>query len=722
MLYTGGSFSGRERNCCFLNRGEMPFADISAVAGFDFADDGRALGIVDWDLDGDLDVWSVNRSAPRTRFLRNVAPNNNHFFAIRLEGTTCNRDAIGARVEIYLVDEKQPRWIQTVSAGNGYLSQSSKWLHFGLGEKGDIERVLVRWPGDETEEFVGLKPDTHVRLVQGSGVVKLLSPRAIVELEPSSLETPPESEAARIVLSGRVSLAALEYRDYEGLPHVVPLGEQPLAITVWASWCSPCLKELKAWNEAEDRIRDAGLNILALSVDEPNKHQAARTLLQDQFQWRFDSGLATPKLIDSLNMVLRGLLDNKRPMPVPTTFLIDGRGRLAVVYKGAVDLEQLLHDASELDSNSKEIFLSGQPYPGRWIEQPMADALTQLAIAGEFIKAGDIDEGQSYLSSLVDPTGFSSVPEDSESRAALANPQFNLGIRLAVAGRQEEAISAFYLALELRPDFPEAHFNLALALRGQEDLDGAIHHLKHAVRLKPEFAEAHFNLAHALLASSNRHQAIVHYRRAIGALPDYAKAHYGLGQALLANGELDEATDQLQRAVEQDSNLAEAHYLLGNAYMISGETQLAIDSYGSAIELQPSHAQMRYNLGVALAGQGAIREACFQFREATRVNPVYLAAMNGLARSLATMPDPTPEEVLEALAVAEEAAELTDHKNLAILDTLAAALATTGEFRRAVETIEKAIRLAEGTGDKTIAQLYRRLELYRRGERFAISQ
>ncbi|MEO1996208.1 MAG: hypothetical protein ABGZ17_13140, partial [Planctomycetaceae bacterium] len=71
MIRRGRSYSGRERNCCFLNtttasadrRTTEPvarFANISATSGIDLPDDGRALVTVDWDHDGDLDVWISN--------------------------------------------------------------------------------------------------------------------------------------------------------------------------------------------------------------------------------------------------------------------------------------------------------------------------------------------------------------------------------------------------------------------------------------------------------------------------------------------------------------------------------------------------------------------------------------------------------------------------------------------------------------------------------------
>ena len=69
------------------------FADISATSGLDFPDDGRAVGSLDWDLDGDLDVWVTNRNAPRLRLMRNDTEHQNDYVAFRLvgNGTTVNR-------------------------------------------------------------------------------------------------------------------------------------------------------------------------------------------------------------------------------------------------------------------------------------------------------------------------------------------------------------------------------------------------------------------------------------------------------------------------------------------------------------------------------------------------------------------------------------------------------------------------------------------------------
>ncbi len=84
------------------------------------------------------------------------------------QAQACNRDAIGARVEVHLKGQDVPL-LKTVRAGDGFLSQSSKWLHFGLGSSSEIARVVIRWPGGKPQTLSGLEPDRWYRVVQGAG-------------------------------------------------------------------------------------------------------------------------------------------------------------------------------------------------------------------------------------------------------------------------------------------------------------------------------------------------------------------------------------------------------------------------------------------------------------------------------------------------------------------------------------------------------------------------
>jgi hypothetical protein len=43
--------------------------------------------------------------------------------------------------------------VRQVHAAGGYLSQSSKTLHFGLGRRNQIDRVVIRWPRGRVQEI-----------------------------------------------------------------------------------------------------------------------------------------------------------------------------------------------------------------------------------------------------------------------------------------------------------------------------------------------------------------------------------------------------------------------------------------------------------------------------------------------------------------------------------------------------------------------------------------
>ena len=100
---------------------------------------GTAFG--DIDNDGDVDVVISNLKDSPT-VLRNEGGNASRWLSVKLIGTHCNRDAIGARVTVVSGDLIQ---IREVKSGSGYLSQNDLRLHFGLGDATRVDMLTARW-------------------------------------------------------------------------------------------------------------------------------------------------------------------------------------------------------------------------------------------------------------------------------------------------------------------------------------------------------------------------------------------------------------------------------------------------------------------------------------------------------------------------------------------------------------------------------------------------
>ena len=131
-----------------LGVGDGRFTPVwPSASGLVVPEDAKSLTTTDLNGDGWPDfVVGINDGDLIT--FQNRGSRGARPFTVRLEGPTGNPTAVGARVTVHLTDG--PSQTAEVHAGSGYLSQSSAALVFGLGEKGQVQEIVVRWPNGQT--------------------------------------------------------------------------------------------------------------------------------------------------------------------------------------------------------------------------------------------------------------------------------------------------------------------------------------------------------------------------------------------------------------------------------------------------------------------------------------------------------------------------------------------------------------------------------------------
>jgi len=505
LLRQGRSFSGRERHCGFLNTGgARRFADISDVSGLSLPEDGTGVAFCDWDHDGDLDLWMANRSGPQVRFFENEADWSGKSVRFLLTGKECNRDAIGARVMVTPSAGKVI--VRTLRAGEGYLSQSSKWLHFGIGDD-EVAKVEVRWPGGASEEYSGVKAGRSYRLEQGAGAAVEWQFQGEGAELPNPVEQPEVESTRKIVLGIPLPLPSLDYESDSGEEREVfgePLRrKRGLLVNLWSSDCEPCREELTEFAEAHAKFKAAGLGVLALNVDglaggEEGSKRAQKIFRNLRFP--FSSGKATTSLVGFLQLTNDELMVAQRPLPVPTSFLIDQNQRLVAIYKGKVNPQEAFDELDRLALPFEERRSGTLPFPGRWNSAPKN--FVMLNFAARLFQRGYFDEGNDlvtrYARFLEPQPLFSRVLADA-------------GRRCAEAGRNHEARELFQRSLQLNPRRVSALHGLARVLSENVILENQVEALKFARRAAEQSnfkdSEVLLTLAECLVKSGKQAEA-----------------------------------------------------------------------------------------------------------------------------------------------------------------------------------------------------------------------
>ena len=134
-------------------------------------------------------------------------------------------------------------------------------------------------------------------------------------------------------LRGRPArLAAPDFSLTDRSGHVVSLSAyrgQVVLINFWATWCSPCTREIPWLVEFQTKFKDRGFTVLGLSVDEDGWTAVAPYL--DAAAINYPVAIATDEVTSGFGGI----------GAVPMSFVIDRNGRIAATHLGLLNKEDV---------------------------------------------------------------------------------------------------------------------------------------------------------------------------------------------------------------------------------------------------------------------------------------------------------------------------------------------------------------------------------------------
>jgi tetratricopeptide (TPR) repeat protein len=275
---------------------------------------------------------------------------------------------------------------------------------------------------------------------------------------------------------------------------------------------------------------------------------------------------------------------------------------------------------------------------------------------------------------------------------------------LAVHDQIDRANAEAARAVEVDPLNATARGLHALSLSELGDDVEAVKEGERAVQLAPMDSAAHLNLAIAA-TRTDMERAIAEARRAIEFGPENSSAYQLLLKCLLESGRYNEAAAFGPQWLAVSPFDVTTHSSVAVAMSRTGDLPAAARQLGYVMMLQPNAEEALAQLHQIVLSLVKAPDGLERVRDIAGNAPDSPRMLDELAWSLATYPDSNVRDGAEAVRLAERACALTDRRVPALLATLAAAYAETGDFSRGIATGEEALTRAQAIGDADSVKL-----------------
>ena len=728
LVRSGTSIFGKQRNRCYLSIGKLGFANFSGVSGVDFLDDARAVATTDWDHDGDVDVIMTSRNGPQLRILSNENKKRNGYLHFKLVGTTSNRDAIGARIELFLADRDAPL-VKFVSAGSGNLSQSSKRLFFGLGDKTKIERAVVTWPDGQQQSFENLIPNTRYIVTEGddklaennNGRFELVLKRSNLDGE---IKLPPRSVAR---FTPESWLPNIEYIASDKKWYSVSPVKKAFTTVVVCDDSPESIKVINSMAINSAAWKDEKLDVVLLFTDREADSDETRLKNAEHFFSTgvpFRWGAAPLSSIQKLEYY-SGHWFSKQQIPrLPFAMSMTPYGQIASFH--------FLDNASQTKALATELAeLAGQKVP----EVDEVDEVDEGGEGGGFWVNRYRTEDFSRLIRQFRDLGMGRTANEMffRSRPHMASQLTQHATELSADGNLDQAMKFYDRALKLFSWHVPALVGRGNLIRQQalssveddlgtkiQQLDQAAASFSAALTLDPFNTQAILGKSNVMIERKETTAAIAELSAYLEIDPKRAEVHAMLGRLYFTKRDFNASAKHLLVAYELRPTLPFVAGDLGYLYLASGKPRLGRKFLRLSHRLQPSDRNVLKHLAEAEFTTGNFSEAVDLLTRTIKVHPNHRRSKQLLAWLLATSPFEEDRNGGQGQKLIKPFVTMMGDRSPTTLEVYAACFAETGDFDQAVRHQEKAIELIRADKSEDMysetqkSGMVSRLELYSR--------
>jgi hypothetical protein len=152
-------------NFVFKNNGDLTFSDKSVEWGLVHPTFTNGTALADFDNDGDVDLVlnNIDQEAVlyENRLRQSELANQHHYLNFRFDSSVSEGAKIG--LKLWLFHEGDMQFVE-YSPFRGYKSTMDELIHFGLGNVGKVDSILLEWPDGMRDGLYEVPVDTIIYL------------------------------------------------------------------------------------------------------------------------------------------------------------------------------------------------------------------------------------------------------------------------------------------------------------------------------------------------------------------------------------------------------------------------------------------------------------------------------------------------------------------------------------------------------------------------------
>jgi tetratricopeptide (TPR) repeat protein len=375
------------------------------------------------------------------------------------------------------------------------------------------------------------------------------------------------------------------------------------------------------------------VRLLALSTDGVDDGSGRGSLknaseLMQLLKLPFPTGAADGALLRNLRTLQANTFYKDKPLSMPTSFLIDGDGEIAIIYRGVVDVKQVMADADLIQTtDSQRIETALYPLGGRsGIGLLPVD---ELGFAKAYYEAGYYADVRRTLAKFIGRTTTSAF---SETNVRQSGRQQNLAEAYHLLAQTEEADAhleaaeqAYRNGLRFAPQALGSRVSLAIVLWKQGKQAEADAQLHTAERDGTSLIKTHKLLGRVRMQFGQPKQAARHFRKALQQSPGDQQLGLELAVALQADGRIEDAVAQYRQLLASNPSFLQAANNLAWIYATSLDQGIRNAEESLRLALQVCRATENQKsayldtLAAAYAANGQFTQAISAARQAIDV-------------------------------------------------------------------------------------------------------